>query len=83
MPARARLAELESVAVITSGVPLPTVTVAVSLTRSVPSAWSLTEKADPATAFVETNFREERMVSVDVPLAFTTRRIEACTVPSG
>ena len=23
------------------------------------------------------------MVSVDVPLLFTTRRIEACTVPSG
>ena len=62
---------------------MPTVTVAVSLTLSVPAAWSLTEKADPAAAFVETDFRAERMVSVDVPLLFTTRRIEACTVPSG
>ena len=40
-------------------------------------------KADPAFAFVETNVREELMVSVDVPLLFTTRRIDACTEPSG
>ena len=62
---------------------MPTVTVARRLTLSVPSAWSLIEKADPAAAFLATNFRAERMVSVDVPLLFTMRRIEACTLPSG
>ncbi len=62
---------------------MPTVTVALSLTLLVPSAFSEIERADPTVAFADASFVVPSTVVVDLPLLTTTRRIELCTSPFG